>query len=79
MGGDLAVPGRSVEIEGQLAFPDLIPDSFWAITQDHCIIPDGIRFLVVEDYRDDWWLAWENGIKPLNLGTLLKEEHFHRE
>ena len=45
----------------------------------HGVIHDDTRFLVVENYRNDWWLAWENGIKPLNLGTLLKEEHFRRE
>ena len=64
---------------GQLIFPEFIPDSFWVVTQGHSIIPDDTRFLVVENYRDGWWLAWENGVKPLHMGTLLKEDHFHRE
>ena len=64
---------------GQLAFPELMPNSFWVITQGHGIIPDGRRFLVVEYYTGDWWLAWENGIAPLHRGTLLREKHFRRE
>lgn len=70
---------------GQLIFPELMPDSFWVITQGHVIIPDGRRFLVVENYRDGWWLAWRDGIAPphqgalIRQGTLLREEHFRRE
>lgn len=64
---------------GQLVLPELIPDSFWVVTKGHGVIPDGCRFLVIENYRDGWWLAWENGVKPLNMGTLLKEKGFRRE
>ena len=65
---------------GQLAFPELIPGSFWVVIQGHGVIPDGRRFLVVAAWGNGvHWLAWENGIKPLNLGTLLREEHFQRE
>ena len=63
----------------QLTMPELTPGSFWVITQGHGVIPDGRRFLVVENYRDGWWLAWENGVKPLCLGTLLREVHFQGE
>ena len=64
---------------GQLAIPDLIPGSFWVTTQGHGVIPDGRRFLVVEHYGDGWWLAWEGGIAPRHLGTLLREKDFQRE
>lgn len=60
--------------------PELIPGSFWVTTQGHGVIPDGRRFLVVSAWGDGcWWVAWENGVAPLHMGTLLKEEHFQRE
>lgn len=67
---------------GQLAFPGLIPGSFWVTIQGHGVIPDGRRFLVVAAWGDGiHWRAWEDGIKPeyLGMGTLLREEHFQRE
>lgn len=64
---------------GQLIFPESIPGSFWVMTQGHGVIPDGRRFLVVEHYLGDYWLAWADGIAPLHRGTLLLEEHFRRE
>lgn len=64
---------------GQLVFSALISDSFWVKTQGHGVIPDGRRFLVIEDCGDGWWLAWRNGIAPIHRGTLLKEKHFRRE
>ena len=36
-------------------------------------------FLVVENYGDGWWLAWENGVAPLHGGALLREKDFRRE
>lgn len=64
---------------GQLAISQLIPGSFWVITQGHGVIPDGRRFLVIEHYAGAHWLAWEGGVQPLHRGTLLREEHFRRE
>lgn len=68
---------------GQLAFAELLPGSFWVTIQGHGIIPDGRRFLVIAHYGSwgdgDCWLAWADGVKPLHRGTLLREEHFHRE
>ena len=71
--------GRLRIHSGQLAFMELLPDSFWVVTRGHAISPDGRRFLVIENYRDGWWLAWENGVAPLHMGTLLREEYFRRE
>lgn len=65
---------------GQLAMPGFIPNSFWVTTQGHGVIPDGRRFLVVEDYGGGHWLAWENGVAPLHPGgDLLREQDFRRE
>lgn len=64
---------------GQLTFAELLPGSFWVITQGHGIIPDGRRFLVLDDWGDGHWPAWADGIKPRHMGTLLREEHFRRE
>ena len=71
---------------GQLTIPELIPGSFWVVTQGHGVIPDGRRFLVVDVWGDGiYWLAWEDGIKPecpgalKCLGTLLREQDFRRE
>ena len=53
---------------GQLVFPDLIPGAFWVVTQSHGVIPDGRRFLVVEHYAGDYWLAWEGRRCPVAPG-----------
>lgn len=63
----------------QLVFPELVPGSFWVIVEEHGVISAGRRFLVVEDRGEGWWLAWEDGVVPVHLGTLLRESHFRRE
>jgi len=63
---------------GQIAIPAFIPGAFWVITHGHGVIPDGRRYLVIENWEDDWWLAWENGVVPRHKGTLLREQNFRR-
>lgn len=65
----------------KLTLPELFPGSFWVVTQGHGLIPDGRRFLVMApwQYDSELWIAWENGVAPRHMGTLLREKHFRRE
>ena len=67
--------GVVTALPGQLAFPELL-DSYWVKTKGHAIIPDGTRFLIVEEREDGWLRGWRDGVRlpgqRVRGGTLLR-------
>ena len=63
---------------GQLAMPVLF-NAYWVTVKGHGTIPDGTRFLIVDDWGDGKHLAgWRDGIEPRYAPTLLKHDLIER-